>query len=87
MSLSDKMTFRYFREKIGKKWKNITHDEYHDKKARQCGCGYDCCNRILINENKTTGEVMYGVLEGEETPQLVWRNKADMRTAYPDMNL
>ena len=88
MSLSDKFSFKVFREKRGRKWKNITHDEYHDKKARQCGCGIDCCNKIFVMHNYTQKITMYGVLEGAAGAEAIkWRNKADMKTAYPDMNL
>lgn len=36
--------------------KVVTHDEYHDKKARQCGCGQDCCNNVYHWTDKVTGE-------------------------------
>lgn len=55
MNLSDKNVVG-FEEKMNDKFVRLTHDEYHDKKAKTCGCGFDCCEKVIHTEDHTTHE-------------------------------
>lgn len=53
--LSDK-DVKGFKEQKGKDFKVLTHDEYHNKVARQCGRGIDSCDSTVHLIDQATDE-------------------------------
>ncbi len=73
-----------FQELVNGKWKKLTHDEYHDKKAQECGCGINCCNSYVVLPDQILDEPIYMTFENKTA---VFRTKTELKAAYPDWKL
>lgn len=77
---SDKQV-KGFEEKSSEGPKVITHDEYHDKKAKDCGCGINCCDNTIRLVDQVTKVKWVGYMSNG---QLIWETEASYLSSGAD---